>query len=79
MPHAGEAAGSVEAAGSPAAQSTGGLHPCGAAPEKIMMKKITATTMGCAESCFLRPCSEQRRQQPGGCRVAAVAAGGSSS
>lgn len=44
--------------------------PCDTAPEKIMMKKITATTMGCAESCFLRPCSERRRQQPGGGRVA---------
>lgn len=32
----------------------------GLSPEKIMMKKMTATTMGCADSCFLRPCGSAR-------------------
>ncbi len=30
-----------------------------------MMKKMMATTMGCAESCFLRPCGRASRRQVG--------------
>ena len=49
----------------PLGQRLGGVAAAGAAPEKIMMKKMSATTMGCAASCFLRPCAAEEAGRAG--------------
>ena len=70
-----------QAAQRPPDRTRRGLHMAAAAPrqgspEKIMMKKMRATTSGCAASCLRMPCGNARVQGPRVMQPFAGAGGG---